>query len=141
MRFVTPYWPNKKSSLSTDLFSEMDRFFEEFGTRSFAPACEISESENNYHMSVDLPGMRKEDIKVEMKENVLVVSGERKQEYNTGDQRTTHYAEKRYGSFTRSFSLPNTANPEKIEAKFENGVLNLTIPKVEASKARTVEIQ
>jgi|NOAtaT_6_FD_contig_71_3738396_length_856_multi_5_in_0_out_0_2 HSP20 family protein len=141
MRFVTPYWPNKKSSLSTELFTEMDRFFEDLGARSFAPACEISESENSFHMSIDLPGMGKEDIKVEMKENVLLVSGERKQEYKTDEQRTTHYAEKRYGNFNRSFSLPNTANPEKIEAKFENGVLNLTIPKIEASKARTVEIQ
>ena len=140
MKFITPYWPNKKA-MSTDIFSEMDRFFEDFGTRSFAPACEISESENHYHMSLDLPGMKKEDIKVEMKENVLVVSGERKQEFTTGEQRISHYAEKRYGPFSRSFSLPNTANAEKIEAKFENGVLNLAIPKVEASKARTVEIQ
>lgn len=148
MRFVTPYWPVRRN-VSTDLFTEMERMFEDFGQKglakaaesAFTPACEISESETEYHMSVDIPGVKKDEIKVEVNDNTLTISGERKQEKKAGDERNAKYVERYYGAFTRSFTLPSTADTEKIEAHYEDGVLNLTIPKATAARTRKIEIQ
>lgn len=148
MRLLTPQWPTRRA-LSTDLFSEMERMFEDFGRmpkmsikgQDFVPACEISETDTQYFMSMDLPGLKKEDIKVEIDENTLTVSGERKQEKKEGDETSTQYIERYYGTFTRSFALPSAVDAEKVEARYEDGVLKLEIPKSTAAKTRKIEIQ
>jgi HSP20 family protein len=150
MRNLTPYWTNR--NLVSDLFDEMDDYFFSGGTRnwpekayydeahSFGPACEISESEDHYSLSVDLPGMREEDIKVEVHNNQLVISGERKREKTVETNQKVQRYEKSYGSFRRSFTLPTTVEEAKIEARYENGVLDLYLPKVAESKPRQIEI-
>lgn len=147
MRLVTPYWPARRTP-STDMFTEMERLFNDLGQtavakagEAFAPACEIWEDEGHYFMSVDLPGVRKEEIKVEVNENTLTISGERKLEKKTGDERNAKYVERKYGAFSRGFTLPSTADCDRIEAHHENGVLSLSIPKATAARTRKIEIQ
>jgi HSP20 family protein len=148
MRMLTPYWTTR--SLASDLFDEMNRFFDEdnrhasgriYDERVFDPAYEITETDEHYLMSVDLPGMKQEEIKIEVADNVLVISGERKREA-TEDQKTkVQRYEKSYGFFKRSFNLPSTIESDQIEAHYENGVLELYLPKAQAAKPRSIEIQ
>lgn len=140
MRLLTPYWSTRRNT-PADLFTEMERMFEDAGKPSFSPACEIAETEGQFLLSFDLPGVKKEDIKIQVEENTLTISGERKQEKKAGDGQNAKYVERTYGAFTRSFTLPSTVETEKIEAHYENGVLNLTVPKATAARTRTIEIQ
>lgn len=136
------------SSDLPSIFQQMDRMFDEFTVpaasaydeRDFAPSTEIAETEGHYLLSMDLPGMKQNDIKIEVAENRLTVSGERKREQKAENQKIQRY-EKSYGFFKRSFTLPNTISAEKIEALYENGVLELYLPKSEASQARTIQVQ
>lgn len=133
---------------TSDLFDEMDKFFEDVRTarpaaydeRTFAPACEIAESPESYLMSIDLPGMKKEDIKIEMVNNLLTISGERKRQTLADSSHKIQRYEKSYGFFKRSFSLPNTVETDRVEARYENGQLELYLPKVQAAKPRQIEI-
>lgn len=147
MRIVTPYWTAR--ALTSDIFDEMENFFSDaqaatrknyYDERTFGPACEVSESDDHYYMNLDLPGMKKEDIKVELAENVLTVSGERKRESNPDKKAKVQLYEKSYGLFKRSFTLPTTVDESKIEARYENGVLELYLPKTAAAKPRQIEI-
>jgi HSP20 family protein len=101
MKMISPYWATR--NISSDLFDEMDRAFDTFNNvfasrvydeRAFDPACEISETEDHYLMSVDLPGLKKEDIKIEMVGDNLVVSGERKREVNSNQKHRVQRYEK-----------------------------------------------
>ncbi len=105
----------------------------------FDPSCDIVEDKNQFKVVVDLPGIKKEEVKIEVHENRLTISGERRFE-STKNEDTRHWIGRSYGSFERSFSLPSSANAEKIEALFDNGELTLTIPKVEASKPRQIKL-
>jgi len=107
----------------------------------FSPKVNIGEDDTNYYIEVDLPGMSKEQIQMELsEEKVLTISGERTNK-NSGMKSTKMDCQ--YGKFSRSFSIADNANLEKIEAKMENGVLTVTIPKVEPQKkqSRTIQIQ
>ena len=148
MRLLAPYWPTR--SVTSSIFDEMDKFFDEMNTlaparfydeRTFDPACEVSEGEDHFLMSVDLPGMKKDDIKIEAAGNILTVSGERKREQNTDAKSRIQRYEKTYGFFKRSFTLPSSVEAEKVEARYENGVLEIYLPKVQAAKSRQIEIQ
>lgn len=137
MRFITPYWSTR--SLAADLFDEMDRFFNVYDERTVNPACEISEADDHYYMSIDLPGMKREDIKIEANGDVLTISGERKRE--SSDGRKIQRYERSYGFFKRSFTIPSVVDADKIEAHYENGVLELYLPKTQAARPRQIEIQ
>ncbi|BCD60927.1 MULTISPECIES: Hsp20/alpha crystallin family protein [unclassified Nitratiruptor] len=103
------------------------------------PAVNEREDEKAYYVEVDLPGVKKEDINVEVKDNVLVLSGERKfkkEEEDKGYKRVESF----FGKFERRFTLPADADAEKIEAKVEDGVLTIVIPKVE-QKENTKKIE
>ncbi|KYG68683.1 hypothetical protein AZI87_05465 [Bdellovibrio bacteriovorus] len=134
MRTLTPYMTNRRP-FATDLFDEVERMFESFAApantnseRRFTPAFEVSETEDHYLLGVDLPGIKKEDLKIELNDNVLSISGERKRG-NSAE------------SFTKRFTLPKTVDVEKIEANYEDGVLNMYLPKAAAAKPRSIEIQ
>lgn len=126
------------------LMNEFDRTFDSLWNQNFTsartltPKTEISESENAFFISLDVPGMKKDGIKIEVKEQRMTVSGERKR---TLHDRRSDVQEKSYGFFERSFNLPETANGDQIEARFEDGVLEIVIPKKEETKPRRVEIQ
>lgn len=111
------------------------------GTAVYQPRCDISESKDHYLASFDVPGVKKEDIKIEVEGNQLIVSGERRIEINNEDNEVHLRHERMHGKFERTFNLPTTVNTDKIEAQYENGVLRIAIPKAEAVKARTIQIQ
>jgi HSP20 family protein len=101
----------------------------------FQPAVEMEETESHYLMNVDLPGVAKKDIQIELKNNQLHIWAERKNE-----KKTPNYSERYYGKFHRVFTLPEGLESEKIEAQYQDGVLSLAVPKAEASKPRQIKI-
>ena len=119
---------------------EFERLFDVFSKEDlYAPVCEIQDEEKSYSISLDIPGARKEDINIEVKDNHLHISGERKYTGKT-DKDYVLRSERRYGKFSRVFSLPKNVNPDAIEARFENGVLDLTLPKEAKSQTRKIAI-
>jgi len=107
---------------------------------AFNPSCEVTEDKNHYYFKFDLPGLNKDLVKVEIHENQLTVSGERREEKKE-DSKKYHFSEVSYGNFVRSFTLPLAIDTEKVEAKFDNGVLNVAVAKTETTKARQVSIK
>lgn len=135
--------PSRKSQWSpaTQWEKELERFFDVFSNNEYqyAPACEIIDGEKSYAISLDVPGLRKEDIDIEVKDNHLHISGERKAETKT-DKNNVLRTERRYGKFSRVFSLPKNVNSDAIAARFDNGVLELTLPKEEKSQTKKIQI-
>ena len=105
----------------------------------FNPACDIEETEGKYLITFDLPGVKKDDLKIELNENQLTISGERKEERHEKGSR--HNVERYHGAFQRSFTLPSIVDPNQVMANFENGVLQISIPKGEASKAKLIPVK
>lgn len=120
----------------------IDRFFNESIGRSggsaysFVPKVDIIESEKAFEIHVAVPGMNKEDFKVDVKDNYLTVSGERKFKKESAEK---HFrsVESQYGAFGRTFVLPENVDAEKIEAKYNNGILELVVPKDEKKLLKT----
>lgn len=106
----------------------------------WAPLVDISETEKEYLIKVELPEVEKENVKVTVENDVLVISGDRKFESEEKD-RKHHRIERSYGSFLRSFSLPDDADGAKVHAEFKNGVLRVHLPKSEESKPKQIEIK
>ena len=110
------------------------------GARPWSPSVDIYETENELVLKADLPEVNLEDIDVRVENDTLTLKGERK--FQKDDSvRGYHRIERSYGSFTRSFSVPATVDPEKVKAEFKNGVLTVTLPKKEAAKPRQVKIE
>jgi HSP20 family protein len=106
----------------------------------WTPAVDIVEDDREFLVKVELPEMKREDVKVTVEDRVLTVSGERKQEKEEKSKRF-HRIEREYGSFSRSFSLPPGANGEKVTAEFKDGLLHVHLPKNGKPAGRTVEIK
>ena len=134
---------NPADFVPTTFSSMIDRFFNDSMTRSggsvFVPKVDILENETSYELQFAAPGLNKEDFNIELKDNLLTVSGERKFS-NEKKEKNYHSIETQYGSFSRSFSLPENVDGAKINAKYSNGILELTIPKDE-KKALTTSIK
>lgn len=110
------------------------------GNSFFRPTVDVVENEDNYDVHVSVPGVKKEDISIDLKGNELTVSGERQQRTENKTS-TCHVGEIRYGKFSRTFFLPEQVDQDKIEAKFKDGMLHVSIPKVEKAKPRTISIK
>lgn len=109
---------------------------------AFSPCCDITEDKLNYHFIFDLPGMVKDQIKIELHDNHLKVSGDRKELYTlTEEDHSCHVAEISYGAFMRSFTLPMSVDPERVEANLENGLLYVKLTKKESTRRSTVYIK
>jgi HSP20 family protein len=135
------------------LRGEMDRLFDDFfanwgngrsaarteGQRFWAPAVDVAESQDQFIVRAELPGLKPEDIDIELQNNVLTLKGERKLE-RKDEQENYHFVERSYGSFFRSFTLPRNVNAGGVQASFEHGVLTISIPKAEEAKPRKVAI-
>ena len=130
-----------------DPFAELSRVQDRFFGRpvqereyAFKPAVDIYEDDDGIHVQTDLAGVKPEDIKVEVENNVLTISGQRRMEHE--DKRDGyHRVERFYGTFTRSFALSDEVSRDEIDAKFENGVLSLKLPKRPAAKRREIAIK
>lgn len=145
--------PQDPFGLFRQMTSELDRMFEGLGWPSFRnaplvqgaawlPEIEVFEKDNRLVTKVDLPGMKKEDVKVEVTDGHLTISGERKSE--TEEKKDRYYrSERQYGSFYRAVPLPEGIKLEDVNATFADGVLEVSIPLPEKpqSKSRTVEVQ
>lgn len=132
------------SPFSEEFFSPQ-RFFREWSPPSqrpapLAPAVDVTEDEKSYAITVELPGVKKDDVTVEVHENVLSIRGEKKTEREEKKDKT-HWLERTYGSFSRSFTLPPSAVAGDLKATFKDGVLSLEIPKKEEVKPRQISIK
>ena len=120
-----------------DLF---DGFWNNDFARSFEPRVEVTERDKDYRLSIEVPGMSKEDIHVEVKEGVLRFHGEKKAEKHEKDE-CCSYSERTFGSFDRSFRLPRHVDTGNIGASYKNGILELTIPKTEEAKPKEIKVK
>ena len=103
------------------------------------PTVDVSETENDFEIRAELPGVSESDVNVSVTDNRLTVKGEKRQETET-DGKNYHRVERRYGSFQRSFTLPRNVETSNIKAGFQDGVLTLTIPKAEEAKPTEIPI-
>ena len=137
--FLTKFDPFKQlKEIEKNLYSQVGN---NEGVTAFVPTVNTRESENGYHVDVDLPGGKKEDIKVDLNKGILTISGERKtkEEINQEDY---YKIETYFGKFSRSFTLPDSADIENIEAKSDNGVLEIFIPKLKDDVSKkSIEIK
>jgi len=106
---------------------------------AWAPQVDIFENKDSLVLEAELPGMNRDDFELSFENNVLTLKGERKFEKKT-DKDNYHRIERAYGSFARSFTLPQTVTAEGAKAEFNNGVLHISLPKREETKARKIEI-
>ena len=138
-----------------DLFrGRMDRMFNEMlqnvwgvaptsegvAPRAWAPAVDIRETEEALVLSAELPGLTREEVEITLDNNVLTLAGERKLEKDAKGE-TWHRVERAYGSFSRSFTLPASVRTDRVEAVFADGILTVTLPKMEESKPRRISIK
>jgi HSP20 family protein len=107
----------------------------------FRPNINTRETDESYHIEVELPGVKKEDVDIKVDGNVLTISGERNVREEVKDE-DYHRVESRYGLFSRSFTLPEKVDIAKIQAEFENGILEVSIPKLKVdTSSRKIEIK
>ena len=106
----------------------------------WAPKVDISETKGNFNIKVEVPGVKREDVKINIDDHVLSVHGESKHEKEE-ESEEFHRVERFYGSFSRSFSLPENVDEDGVEATFKDGLLTLSIPKTEVAKPKAIEIK
>jgi HSP20 family protein len=137
-----------------DPFNEMEALLDRYGRSSrgtlaksddktfevgdWMPVVDIDETDNEFIVKVELPGVEKNDVNVNIENSTLTIRGEKK---NSTEDKKRHRVECSYGTFVRSFTLPQAIDTKKVEAKYNKGVLNLTIPKVEEAKPKKIEIK
>ena len=127
---------------------QLDRFFDRWpswadtptSTSAWAPNVDIFEAEDELVVKAELPGVDPKDVELNVENNVLTISGERRLEFEDKKE-NYHRVERAYGSFTRSFSLPQLIDENKIEAEYKDGVLTVHVPKHEKAKPRQIKIQ
>jgi HSP20 family protein len=130
--------------------NEMNRLFNTFfdqpgesrgadARRRWIPAMDLVETGEHYVLRADLPGLSEEDVSIELEDSVLTISGERKTKHQPQEQ-GYYRLERAFGAFSRSLTLPEGVDPENVQAQFDRGVLEVTIPKPEQKKPRTVTI-
>lgn len=106
----------------------------------WAPLVDISEDDKEYLIKAELPGLKKEDVHISVEKGVLAITGERKFEKEEKD-RKHHRVERSYGSFVRTFIVPDDAEADKVAAQFKDGVLTIHIPKSEKAKPKQIEVR
>lgn len=134
-----------------DLRREVDRLFEsvwggngenaEYARPAvWRPSVDIAETESDFIVTVDLPGISREDLDVTVVNNRLTIKGERRKD-SESKERNVHRVERTYGTFTRDFDLPTAVNAEKITASYKDGVLTVMVPKAEEAKPKQIEVK
>lgn len=133
-----PAWANLVNDFfNTDLSDWSNRHYSD--TNTTLPAVNIKENNDAFLVDMAAPGMEKNDFKIELDNDVLTISSEKKDEKETKEGESYTRREYSYQSFSRSFTLPNTVDAEKISAKYKNGVLHIEIPKKEEAKTKPVK--
>ncbi|MEJ2203953.1 MAG: Hsp20/alpha crystallin family protein [Gemmatimonadota bacterium] len=131
-----------------EVSDRLARFFDESplstGTNggTWVPSVNVEETTDELVLTAELPGLTEDNVSIELENNVLCISGEKNEERTEGDEeRRYHLWERRYGSFQRTFTLPRTVKAEDIQARFDKGVLRITMPKLAEAKGRKIAIQ
>ncbi len=149
LRDVTSWHPvTNLASDFTNMQREIDRMFDRFrggtvddnGTSTWLPSVDIIETPNDYVVKAELPGVDKKDVKLTIQNDTLTIRGEKKQESDRKGE-NYHRVERSYGVFQRSFALPSSVKSDKIEASYDNGILTITLPKVEEAKPKAIEVK
>ena len=133
-----------------DVSKHLNRIFGRFPARiepsrelltmaDWAPSVDITETDTAYVIKGEIPGVNKEDVKVNIEDGMLTMSGERKQEKEEKDKKF-HRIERSYGSFMRSFRLPDNVDETAVKAEFKDGMLNVTLPKSAKAKAKSINV-
>jgi HSP20 family protein len=149
LRSLIP-WREMPRSISR-FEDEMERMMEDFlGRResllggeiatNFVPTTNVAENENELEVTIDLPGLKPEEVNLELREGALWITGERKEEREE-KEKTFHRMERRYGAFRRVIPLPGAVDEDKVSAEFHHGVLTVKLPKSEAAKPRHIEVK
>jgi len=134
-------WPFREFGASSRLARMMEEMFGRSSRRGqLVPAIDVSEDDGNYVVSAELPGAKKDDVTIECHDHVLTIRGEKKSEREEKKEKG-RYFERSYGAFSRSFTLPSNADPDRIQASFKDGVLTVTIAKTEETKAKVISIK
>ena len=140
-RLAVIAWP--RFSPFNSLSAELDRLFEvplaELTRDTASPSLDVLEDKDNYFILADLPGLKREDIKVSLEDGTLTISGERKTGTRT-EETSVHRVERFSGRFERSIALPATVSAEKAKATYTDGVLTLTLPKTEQAKPKRIDV-
>jgi len=126
--------PFRATRLLDDMFSERSQ------GGALVPALDVTESDDQYVITLEVPGVAKEDVTVEIHENLMTIRGEKNSEREE-KQEKSRWVERRYGSFSRSFTLPSNTDPERIKAAFKDGVLTIEVAKAEESKPKVISIK
>jgi HSP20 family protein len=112
----------------------------EAGTRAWAPALDIAERNDAYVVTVEVPGIKPEQLDITLENGALTISGERRFETETKEEQY-HRIERRYGAFRRSITLPDRVKADAVEASFEDGLLQVVVPKAEEAKPKRIEVR
>lgn len=107
---------------------------------TWGPNVDVIENDDNFQIMAELPGIKMDDVKISLSDSVLILKGEKKNEVSE-NKRNCYRVERRYGQFQRSFSLPSNVSADQVRANLENGVLTITVPKAEETKAREIPIK
>lgn len=141
-----PFGTHRSWSSLPALQTRMNSIFDEFFNTDndgeaplWAPRVDVVELQDKFDISVELPGMNKDDVKLEFEDNMLTISGEKKI-VNEKEERNVHLTERHFGSFRRSFRIPAYADTENINAEFTNGILRISLQKREEAKPKQIEI-
>jgi len=145
-------WHARRTPVWTGLTrSNVDRLLDGFSLGSdsesgssvtWAPVVDVREDDDGLQMSMELPGLGSDDVRISLENGVLSISGEKKREVEEGKEGANyHLVERRYGRFERTFTLPRGIDTEKVAAKFENGLLEVALPKSAKAKARLIEVK
>lgn len=121
--------------------NQIKKYFDDFPSfglnyeNSFSPRIDISEKDDNIFVEAEIPGVKKDDLKITLQDNILTIKGEKKKEKESKDN-NYYRCERSYGSFSRSFTLPSEVNTDKVDAKFNDGMLKIELKKIEQKKAQ-----
>jgi HSP20 family protein len=131
-------YPDNFDRLLDSFFGSLSNF--EKGECYLCPKVDIEENENEYKVHAELPGVKKGDVKITLKDNILSIEGEKKSEKKSKTD-NYHFNERIFGKFKRSFELPNIVNQESIGAEFKSGMLQISIPKSKEAKPKQIEVK
>lgn len=131
---------NRIDRMLNDLFNGFDGSLENGDAASWVPAVDVLEQADAIRIAAELPGVKPEDVKISIDNNVLSVQGT-KQQLTEEQIARVHRSERTYGSFARSFALPQTVDTARITAGYDNGVLTITLPKAEQAKPRHIAVE
>lgn len=130
----------KPEPFSSDFDRLFSTLFDRTDSQRWVPPMDLVEHEDHFTLRADLPGLGEDDVNIEVRDNTLRISGERKAEHEQRE-RGWYRVERRFGQFSRALTLPDGVNADAIEASFKNGVLEVTIPKPEEKKPRRISIK